>query len=111
MMISMSKSATLHTEISEADLVLQCERTTQRIPHETLAEVQAKYREGSVQPANYAVNSPSPEALADMLRAYLLREGLVLCRASDTQYGLDDSREFETLRDIGALVKGALDAI
>jgi len=96
-------------EVTEAELVAMVEKTTQRIPYETLAEVQERYREGSIQPATYSINAPSPEAIADILRTYLLREGLVLCRAPDTQFGLDDAKEFTALREMGMLVKGALD--
>lgn len=36
----------------------------------------------------------------EVLQEYLRREGYVLCRASDTQWGLEEAREVEVLRTL-----------
>ena len=49
----------------------------------------------------------SREAMTEVLRAWMKRENLVLCRSNDTAFALDGEREAETLREIVVLVDDA----
>jgi hypothetical protein len=40
-----------------------------------------------------------------LLKAYLLKEGLTICKASDTQYPLDGFKEHEALNGIIELIE------
>lgn len=52
----------------------------------------------------------SIESMVEILRAFLNKEGYVLCKASDTQWGLDGLREVEALREIVSLIDDAREA-
>lgn len=52
----------------------------------------------------------TPESMTAILRAHLNSQGLVLCRASDTQYPLDGMCEAESLREIAAVAIDAMNA-
>lgn len=43
-------------------------------------------------------------SLTELLRAHLAKEGLVLCKAADTQFALDGVREIEALAGMVELV-------
>lgn len=47
----------------------------------------------------------SYEAAIAILKAHLAKEGLVLCKANDTQFALDGLKECEALRQIVELVE------
>jgi hypothetical protein len=49
------------------------------------------------------------ESLVTLVRAHLAKEGLVICKANDTQFPLDGLKEHQALRGLVELVEDARD--